>query len=166
MVIWITGLPGSGKTTIATKLLEKLRSHELQSVLLDGDELRTALNKFNYDKESRQNLAFTYAKLSRMLSLQGTIVICATVSMFHSVRAWNRENNVNYYEVYIKVTAETLMIRNQKQLYSDASDNKLENVPGINQKIEEPKNPDLVINNGEGSDVEELVSLIYEKIGK
>lgn len=158
MVIWITGLPGSGKTTIATKLLKKLRSHELQSVLLDGDELRAALNKFNYDKESRQNLAFTYAKLSRMLSLQGTIVLCATVSMFHSVRAWNRKNNVNYYEVYIKVTTETLMSRNQKMLYTGNS------IQGFDFVIEEPITPDLIICNEGNLSIDAIVNSIFEGI--
>jgi len=147
MVIWITGLPGAGKTTIAKLLFEALRNKNVQTVLLDGDSLRQALGDYNYDTHSRNQLALTYARLANMFSQQKTIAICATVSMFDSVRDWNRENIESYFEVYVKVSPDILKLRNQKELHSKAVLGQEINVHGFDLAIEEPKNSHLIINN-------------------
>jgi adenylylsulfate kinase-like enzyme len=153
MVIWLTGLPGAGKTTIAKLLLVKLRAQSRQALLLDGDALREALQHHTYDIDSRKQLALTYARLGKMHSEQGSIAICATVSMFDSVRKWNSDNIKNYLEVYVKVDAEVLQQRNQKGLYTSATTGEATNVHGfdlaaLDHAIEEPKNPHLVLENG------------------
>jgi len=164
MVIWLTGLPGAGKTTIAKLLLKALRDKGSQAILLDGDQLRDALQNKTYDINSRKDLALTYSRLAKMFSEQGSIAICATVSMFDSVRTWNAENIQSYFEVYIKVSNDVLKQRNQKNLYSSASTGEISNVHGFDLAVEEPKAPDItLINDGDWAP-EVLVNEILRKI--
>jgi adenylylsulfate kinase-like enzyme len=168
MVIWLTGLPGAGKTTLGQLLLLRFRALGKQSVLLDGDSLRAALKSHAYDLESRQSLSNTYSRLAKMFSEQDCMTICSTVSMFDSVRDWNRENITDYFEVYIKVPFEILQQRNQKNLYAQTAKDTSKNVLGfdIAIAIEEPKNPDLtLINDGSHTPqilVEKILALIIK----
>jgi adenylylsulfate kinase len=116
-VLWITGLSGAGKTTLAKALLPHMGP---RVVLLDGDELRTALNLADsgFDKESRKGLAFTYARLARMIALQRFTVVVATISLFHELHAWNRAHLPGYYEVWLDVPEEECRRRDPKRLYA------------------------------------------------
>lgn len=78
-------------------------------------------------------------------------VICCTISMFDSVRKWNREHIANYKEIYVKVSMETLQARDQKGLYSGHTMEKQKEVTGIHLEAELPKHPDLVLEN-DGTD--------------
>ncbi|WP_448567966.1 adenylyl-sulfate kinase [Thalassotalea ganghwensis] len=164
MVIWITGLPGAGKTTIAQLVFEYIKNQTLQTVLLDGDSLRAALKNEQYDASSRQALAMTYSRLAKMFSEQGQVAICATVSMFDAVREWNRANIDNYFEIYVKVSAETLAKRNQKSLYSNAQNGEQKHVHGFDLAVEEPKNPDLIIENDGIMTLEQIKTLLKEEL--
>lgn len=116
-VYWITGLSGSGKSTVALRLYQILQKENPGTVYLDGDRLREILGAAtpdSYTPEERHLLAFTYAKLCKMLSEQKFTVICSTVSMLNDVREWNRKNINNYQEIYLKATEETLIARDQK----------------------------------------------------
>jgi adenylylsulfate kinase len=144
-------------------LHKKLNELQEKAILLDGDTLRKVFNNFQYDSKSRHALAMNYAKLAHMLSQQGFTVICATVSMFHSVRDWNAENNTDYFEVYIKVSQEVLHERNQKLLYSQAISGDIKNVHGFDIKVEEPKTPSLIIDN---NGIEDPISIVNRIISE
>jgi adenylylsulfate kinase len=154
-VIWITGLSGSGKTTLALELQSLLKSRGEMTILLDGDDLRSALGaeKTAYDREGRKRLAFTYARLCRLLSLQEYTVICATISLFHDVHKWNRENLPGYFEVFLDVTEEERRRRDPKQLYVNLDSGNVSNMAGVDVDVEFPLAPDLKImqNSTEGS---------------
>ena len=144
--IWITGLAGAGKSTVAGLLAERLRRSGQTPILLDGDALREVFGRTTqFEKEDRRALAGQYGRLCRELAGQGFPVICATISMFDDVRAWNRENIPGYFEVYLRVPADELGRRDQKGLYSGRAGGAEGTVVGVAQDFEAPKAPDLVI---------------------
>lgn len=156
-IYWITGLSGAGKTTIGTELYEKLREQKSNVVILDGDRLRWVHdNVFGYSEEERRKGALFNAKLCHLLAKQGIDVVCCTISMYDSVRAWNRANNEKYTEIYLKVSMKTLMKRDKKGLYSSHA----ENLVGLTMKMEEPKAPDVIIYNDGQERVEDIVERI------
>lgn len=147
-VYWITGLSGAGKTTIGKLLYEKIRAEHANTVFLDGDILRKVFgDDLGYSKEERRKCAMRYSGLCAMLQEQDMNVICCTISMFDSVREWNRENIHNYKEIYVKVSMETLKSRDQKGLYSGTTKEREKEIVGVHMEIEEPKCPDLILEN-------------------
>jgi cytidine diphosphoramidate kinase len=149
-VIWLTGLSGAGKTTVAEKLNQQLRDRGLQPVLLDGDILRNILKKPDqmsgtYTREARVELALKYAHICKFLSLQGFTVIIATVSMFQEVYAWNRANFPNYFEIYLKVPLEELRLRDPKRIYQRYDAGEISNVAGLDLLIDEPFGSNVIL---------------------
>lgn len=155
-VYWITGLSGAGKTTVSKALYNKLKSKKDNVVFLDGDILRDVFgNDLGYTKEDRLKSAMRNSRLCKMLSEQGIDVICATISMFDEVRKYNRDNILGYKEIYLSVSLEVLKERNQKKLYSNGN-----NVVGMDIEFEEPKCPDIVIENNGSISVDEIINKI------
>ena len=146
-VFWITGLSGSGKTTLGKQLYKSIKKDENNTIHLDGDELRKILNfEKRYDVKSRKNVAKTYSKICKKISEQNVNVIISTISMFHSIRSWNKKNIRNYIEIYIMVPKQKLFDRDDKNIYKKFSEGKIKNVVGMDICFEEPKNPDIIIN--------------------
>ena len=150
ILYWITGLSGSGKTTIGNRLYYEMKKTYDNVVLLDGDILKEIVDEnVGYSDEQRRKRAMKYAKICRMLTDQNIYVICCTVAMYDEVRQWNRENNKRYVEVFLDVPVEVLKERNQKGLYSGLDTGKVKNVSGMDLQVEFPKSPDItVINDG------------------
>lgn len=140
-VIWITGLSGAGKTTLARALLEHLPG----AILLDGDELREALRiaQSGFDADSRKQLALTYARMARLLARQGFTVIVATISLFHEVHAWNREHLPGYLEVFLDVPEEVRRQRDPKGLYAAEQAGQVTAMAGGETRVELPVSPHL-----------------------
>ena len=157
-VYWLTGLSGAGKTTIGRLWYEILREQGETAVFLDGDELRQVFgDDLGYTEDERRKSAMRNARLCGLLARQGLIVVCCTISMFDDVRSWNRENIPGYFEVYVKATMETLRSRDQKGLYSQAD----RNVAGIHFRVEEPKHPDLILeNDGQKTPAEQVAIML------
>ena len=88
-VYWITGLAGSGKTTIGKLLYDSIKFNKDNVILLDGDKLRELYESQDYSYDGRKKLAIKYAKLCKMISEQGIDVICCTISMFDECIIWN-----------------------------------------------------------------------------
>lgn len=156
-LIWITGLAGSGKTTLAEKIYKEIKKKDLNSVHLDGDHLREILNEqHTYDLESRKRTAGIYSKLCHNLTNQGIHVVMSTISLFYEVQEYNRKNNQFYYEILVRANEEELLKRNKKGLYTSH----VLDVMGIHQHPEFPKNPTLILENNNLNELEENIKKI------
>jgi adenylylsulfate kinase-like enzyme len=157
-VIWITGLPGAGKTTVADAVTEVLRAKAQTVVQVDGDVVREVMNNdLGYTPAERLENAWRISRLCRMLSSQGLLVVCSTVSLFSEIHDWNRQNLPRYVEIYLRVSGGTLAVR-KGHLRGSA------NVVGVDQPFDAPKNADIVIEN-EGTETprqlaERIVTLV------
>lgn len=163
-VYWITGLSGAGKTTIGKLLYEHIRTKKKNVVFLDGDILRQVFgNDLGHSLEERRISARRNANLCALLSSQGMDVVCCTISMFQSIRDWNRSNITNYCEIYLQVPLDVLRRRNQKSLYSNLEEGRVKNVCGLDITAEEPKSPDILIINDGSCSPEYIVKEIIER---
>lgn len=152
-VVWLTGLSGAGKSTVAAAVRDRLRAAGHNPVLLDGDALRAILpNRTGHEPAERRGLARFYAALARDLAEQGHLVICATVSLFHEVHEWNRLHQPRYLEVWLRVPVAELRRRTGRaELYGGSAGP----VVGLDVAAEFPLRPDLVIGNyGESTSTE------------
>jgi cytidine diphosphoramidate kinase len=158
-VVWITGLSGVGKTTVARALHTRWQAEGRQSILLDGDALREAFGgTFGHTAPQRRKASLTYARLCKLLSGQGIPVICATISLFHETHAWNRANIPFYVEIHLRAPLNVLKARDHKNVYSPSGQDK--NVMGIDIAPQEPLTPDIVIENHGSATVEQAVQTI------
>lgn len=156
---WITGLSGAGKTTIGNRLYYQMKLEKPNTIILDGDVLKTIVGKnLGYKREERLEKAYRYSTLCKLLTDQGINVIICTIAMFDEVRMWNRTNIEYYVEVFLDVELEILKRRNQKKLYSQ----KKADIVGIDIEVEYPKNPDIIIKNTDRQLVKESVKSILE----
>lgn len=161
---WITGLAGAGKTTIGKELYNRLQPEHNNIIILDGDNLKHLFDdgELDYSRESRRGRATKYAKLCKLLVDQGMIVICCTISMFDSVREYNRTNIDNYCEVFVDVPVDVLVQRDQKGLYSGYLNNQVNQVVGMDVSEELPQNPSIRIVNDGKMTIKECVDKIME----
>ncbi|MGH6846617.1 MAG: adenylyl-sulfate kinase [Methylocella sp.] len=163
-VFWITGLSAAGKTTIGRALSSHLRATRCQVIFLDGDTLRTAVsNDLGYNAEDRRSAATRNGMICRMLAEQGYDVVCATISLFHDVQRWNRENIPRYNEIFVRVSLEELKRRDTKGIYLAAGDRRAENIVGLDIPAEIPEAPDLILDNDNLLEPEEAVRLILDR---
>lgn len=160
-VIWITGLSGAGKSTLARALAARLP----HAVLLDGDDLRAVLGATSsgFDRDGRLALAQTYARLCKLLADQGHTVIIATISLFHEIHAWNRENLPGYLEVFLDVPEEVRRKRDPKGLYAAEKAGEVRHMAGAETAVDFPQSPHIVLPTAELT-LEECIAAIFGRL--
>ena len=167
-VIWITGLSGAGKTTLAKKLANRFKLLEIPSLLLDGDILRNILsedqNSKSYTYESRKIMAKKYSRLSLFFASQGYCVITSVIGMFEEIYEWNRNNLPGYFEIFLDIPIVELKKNDSKGIYKKFELGHIRNVAGLDLKIQKPKNPNIHIKNREGIDIEQILLDIVNKL--
>jgi adenylylsulfate kinase len=166
-VIWLTGLPGSGKTTIAKALYPKLKESGFKVELLDGDIVRKELSpELGFTKQDRETHARRVIYLSKLLSRNGVISIVCLISPYREFRRYARSEitmNNNFYEVYVNCSLETCIRRDPKGLYKKALSGEIKDLTGLQDPYEEPENPELIVNT-ELQTVEECVNVILNRV--
>ena len=147
MVIWVIGLSGVGKSTLAAEVVRLSRQRLANVALVDGDVLRTVWgNDLGHSLDDRKENAGRLNRLCRYLDGQGIHVVAAVLSLFEETRQWNREHLANYYEVYLKSPKEALIRRDPKGLYAKALREEIL-LPGVNMPFPAPQRPDLTLEN-------------------
>jgi adenylyl-sulfate kinase len=145
-VLWMTGLSGAGKTTIALVLEEELKKRGANFERLDGDVVRESLTRdLGFTAEDRAKNIERVAFVAKLLSRNGVGCVCSFISPYQAVRDMVRENTTNFMEVYIDAPLEVVMDRDVKGLYLKAIAGEIPNFTGISDPFEAPENPEIHI---------------------
>lgn len=145
-VVWLTGLPGSGKTTVARALEKKLIERGKRVEVLDGDEVRENLSpQLGFSKEDRMVHANRVAYVSKLLSRNGVIVIVGLISPYREFRRNAREMIGDFVEVYVKCSLDECIDRDVKGHYKKALSGEIKNFTGVSDPYEEPENPEVTV---------------------
>lgn len=168
-LIWFTGLSGSGKSTLAVQLEGQLHKKGYKSYLLDGDNIRTGLNKdLSFHEEGRVENIRRIGEVSKLMLDAGTIVLSAFISPFNNDREQVKKivGAENYIEVFVDTPLEICEQRDVKGLYKRARAGEVKNFTGIDSPYERPVNPDIVVTHrtSVNESVEALLKLIEPKI--
>ncbi len=148
--LWFTGLPCSGKTTLAKEVEGVLLERGLNVEVLDGDEVRQNLTKgLGYSKEDRDTNIRRIGYVANLLSRNGVAVIAAAIAPYRSVREEIRElMGRRYVEIYVHAPLEVLIERDVKGMYKKAIAGEIKNFTGISDPYEEPDKPEVLVETG------------------
>lgn len=148
MVVWIIGLSGAGKTTLANEVVAHVRRVQQNIVLIDGDVVREIFgNDLGYTLEDRRINAQRICQLGKFLDEQGIHVVCAILSLFPECRSWNREHLKYYYEVFIDTPMRHLVQRDSKGIYQRFNRGEIRHVAGLDIEFPRPESADITIRN-------------------
>ena len=161
-VVWFTGLSGSGKSTIANILEQKLHTIGKRTYLLDGDNVRHGLNKdLGFTDTDRVENIRRVAEVSKLMVDAGLITLVSFISPFKSERQMARDllSSDEFFEIFVNTPLEECEKRDPKGLYKKARAGELKNFTGIDSLYEEPENPDIILDTA-SSNAEELTDQI------
>ncbi len=170
VVVWLTGLSGSGKSTIAQGVENKLHQEGILTKLLDGDNLRTGLNgNLGFSDKDREENIRRVAEVAKLFKETGIITICSFVSPTIKIRnnAKRIIGDVDFMEVYVNTSFEECAKRDVKGLYKKALAGEIKNFTGLDAPFESPSHPCIIIdttNQSVEESVDKLFNLILERI--
>ena len=166
IVIWLTGLPCSGKTSISKGIEEYFKEKKLPIQRLDGDVVRETISKdLGFSKEDRDLNIERLSYIAQMLSENGANVVSAFVSPYRKMRNFTRDLCENFVEVYVSCDIEECKKRDVKGMYEKALIGKIKDFTGVQDPYEIPENPDIVVNT-ESESVEESVKKTIDYLEK
>lgn len=145
--IWLTGLPGSGKTTLGQSLLEELRLRGKRTELLDGDEIRkTISSELGFTKHDRDIHLRRVTYICELLNRNSVIAIVALISPYRESRQYARDKISNFIEVWVNCPVDICMQRDPKGLYKKATIGKMHSLTGVQDPYEQPVDPEITVN--------------------
>jgi adenylylsulfate kinase len=147
IVLWFTGLSGSGKTTTASRLAADLTQEGLKVELLDGDALRDTICKgLGFSREERMENIRRIVYVCNLLYRHGVVVIVSAITPYQEMREYARNKIHSFAEIYVDCPLEECEKRDVKGLYARARRNEICHFTGISDPYELPENPDITIN--------------------
>jgi bifunctional enzyme CysN/CysC len=165
-VLWFTGLPGAGKSTIANLVEATLHARGAHTILLDGDNVRHGLNKdLGFTEQDRVENIRRIGEVAKLMTDAGLIVLCSFISPFRAERRMVREllDSNEFIEVFVDTPIEECIARDPKGLYRRALAGEVKNFTGVDQPYEVPENPELHLLAG-SKDADRLASEVIEAL--
>ncbi len=164
-LIFFTGLSGSGKSTIANALEEKLFAENIKTYVLDGDNIRKGINKgLSFSPEDRSENNRRIGEIAKLFVDAGIVVLAAFVAPYEKDRSFIKDavGVENYVEVFVNASLAVCENRDVKGLYAKARNGEIKDMTGISAPYEEPREPSIVVTHK--NSVEEAIEIIYDKI--
>ena len=168
--VWLTGLSGSGKTTIANFVSRQLHNVGVYTQVLDGDNIRLGINKnLSFSNQDRKENIRRIAEVAKLFVEAGVVTFCCFVSPTREMRklAKNVIGENDFFEVFVSTNLETCETRDVKGLYKKARRGEIKDFTGVSSPFESPENPDLVLNTEDKSINEignTLISILNNKL--
>jgi len=161
---WFTGIPCSGKTTIADRVADILREKGYKVERLDGDIVRKGLTSdLGFSKEDRDENIKRVTFVAKLLTRNGVAVLATFVSPYRERRAKTRQEIGSFVEVYTRCPVEVCMERDVKGMYEKALAGEIKNFTGVDDPYEEPENPELILDTDKES-IDECAQRVLEKL--
>ena len=173
MRIWITGISGSGKTTIAKEIIKTYKKYLPNLINIDGDLVRQFFGQnLKYNEEDRIEQIKRIQRICKFLEQQGLILIVSALYSNNNLLQWNRQNFLNYYEIFLDANLTLVKKRDPKNLYKKHQEGKEKDIVGIDIPWNPPQNCDLKITMNEKTTVQDVIKKIslncniFQSIGK
>jgi len=161
VTVWFTGLPSSGKSTIARALERLLKKAGLEAELLDGDVVRTHLSKdLGFSREDRDTNIKRIGFVCHLLTKHGVAAIASLVSPYRDSREANRRLIGSFVEVYVKASSDACAKRDVKGLYQKARAGEIKGFTGVDDPYEEPENAEVVCDTEHETAEESLAKVV------
>lgn len=159
--VWFTGLPSSGKSTLASLLHPRLIEMGFPVELLDGDEVRKRLTKgLGFSKEDRDENILRIAYVAKLLTRVGAVAIVSAISPYRAIREEARAEIGNFVEVYVSCRLEECIRRDVKGLYRKALNGELQNFTGVSDPYEPPLAPEVILETDRETPEESLSKIL------
>jgi adenylylsulfate kinase len=159
--LWLTGLSGAGKTTIALELEQQLRERGLLVERLDGDTVREGLTRdLGFSKADRDKNIERVSFVAKLLSRNGVGVIASFISPYREARQNVRENTTNFVEVYVNAPLDVCASRDVKGLYAKAFAGELKEFTGVSDPYEAPESPEIEVQTDKETPQESVAKII------
>jgi bifunctional enzyme CysN/CysC len=165
-VLWFTGLPGAGKSTIANLVEAALHARGAHTIMLDGDNVRHGLNRdLGFTETDRVENIRRIGEVAKLMTDAGLIVLCSFISPFRAERRMVREllDGEEFIEVFVDTPIEQCIARDPKGLYARALAGEIKNFTGVDQSYEVPENPELHLMAG-STDAERLAGEVVDAL--
>jgi len=164
LVVWFTGIPASGKSTLAYRIKKMFRDYNYKIIVLESDELRKIITpKPKYSEEERDIFYRSLVAMALLFYNEGYVVLLDATAHKKMYREYARKLNENYMEVYVYCPIEKAMERDPKGLYKKALMGEIKTLPGLQVEYEEPENPDIIVDTSKLG-VDESAEIVFNKI--
>ena len=162
--VWLTGIPGSGKTTMSNLLKEYLQKKSIPVIILDGDEIRKTVSKdLGFSPQDRKEHNRRVIEITKLLVKNNFTVIIPLISPYKETRDLARKEIPNFVEVYVKASLDTCIKRDPKGLYKKAQKGEITNLTGLQSPYEEPQNPEVILDTEKNSP-QQCLDIITSKL--
>ncbi len=164
--VWFTGLPSSGKSTLAKVLKDEIEKKNRHVEILDGDEVRLRLSKgLGFSKEDRDENIRRISYVAKIITRCGAVAVTCAISPYKSIRQEARQEIQDFIEVFVDCDLDECVKRDVKGLYKKALSGEIKNFTGISDPYEKPDNPEITVNTSSET-IEQSLKIIVNGLVK